>query len=398
MGLRVLHVIPAIAEQYGGPSAATLGICKALLAAGTATLVATTDADVSERLAVPTGEVVAHRGVPVIFFPRQLTESFKWSAPLARWLRSNAGDFDLVHIHAVFSHSSIAAGRACRAARVPYVVRPLGTLDPWSLDHHPRRKRLLMALAVRRLLAGAAAIHYTAPEERRLAEQRLPWLPHGVVAPLGVDDELFRSVQPEAARERTVLSLGRLDAKKGIDVLIEAFHHAAGIGPLVDWRLLIAGVGSADYRAALEKLAAAGAAQARIEFRGWADAATRRGLFNSARLFALPSQQENFGIALVEAMAAGLPVVVTPGVNLAADLEAAGAGWVSHRTVGHLAETLRGAMADEGELTRRGSCARQFAERFRWPHVATSLQCLYDEVLRNQASHAPPDLSPARPV
>lgn len=387
MAHRVLHVIPAIAHRYGGPSAATLGMCKALLAAGTTTLIATTDADGPGRLPVSTGHVGLHDGVPTIFFRRQLTESFKWSAPLARWVRTHAREFDLVHIHAVFSHSSLAAGRACRAARMPYVVRPLGTLDPWSLDRHPRRKRLLMALGVRRLLVGAAAIHYTAPQEQRLAEQRLPWLPHGIVAPLGVGEELFEPAPTgEIAREPALLTMARLDSKKGIDVLIEAFHTLAGERSLSNWRLIIAGDGAPDYVNALRTLADAGLARTRIEFRGWVGGDARRDLLRAVRLFALPSQQENFGIALVEAMACGVPVIVSPGVNLAAELETAGAGWVCERTATQLAATLRMAMSSAEQLDRRGRQARQFAERFRWAKVAETLQSVYDDVLRVAAS------------
>jgi len=108
---------------------------------------------------VPTGQIESYAGVPTIFFPRVASESFKWSAPLEAWLRERVSDFDLVHVHAVFSHSSLAAARACRAAHVPYLVRPLGTLDPWSLNHHRLRKQLLFGLGVRRMLAGAAALH-----------------------------------------------------------------------------------------------------------------------------------------------------------------------------------------------------------------------------------------------
>jgi len=179
MSCKVLHVIPALAPRYGGPSAAVVGMCRVLIAGGVPTLIASTDADGRGRLTVSTGQIESYSGVPAIFFPRVASESFKWSAPLEAWLRARVSDFDIVHVHAVFSHSSLAAGRACRAANVPYIVRPLGTLDPWSLNHHRLRKQLLFRFGVRNLLMGAAAMHYTSDEERRLAESVLPWLPKG---------------------------------------------------------------------------------------------------------------------------------------------------------------------------------------------------------------------------
>src|SRR4029079_11017995 len=105
MPSRILHVVPSLAPRYGGPSAATLGICRALAAAGTRTLIATTDADGPGRLPASLGDVTTYEGLDTVFFPRQISESFKWSSPLARWVRHHATAFDLVHVHAVFSHS-----------------------------------------------------------------------------------------------------------------------------------------------------------------------------------------------------------------------------------------------------------------------------------------------------
>ncbi len=378
MNLRVLHVIPSIAARYGGPSTATIGMCRALKAAGHLPLVATTDADGDGRLPVERGRVLIHEDVPMIFFARHYGESFKWSRPLSSWLMRHVADFAIVHVHAVFSHASLAAGAACRARGIPYIVRPLGTLDPWSLDHHSRRKRLLMWLGARRMLTAATSVHYTTREERDLAEGRLPWLPRGSVAPLGVDDRFFASPD-SCGRAPAVLTMARLDPKKGIDLLIAAFHAVAGQGPLAHWRLVVAGDGAPSYVASLRRLAASGAACGRIEFPGWVDGDRRMAVLRSARVFALPSQQENFGIALAEAMASGLPAVVTPGVNLANDLTAEGAGWLSDRRPDAIADTLRLALASDEDIARRRAAARQFAERFRWTRVAEALASLYDE-------------------
>ena len=392
--MKVLHVIPGIAARYGGPSAAVVGMCRALQGAGVEPLIASTDADGAGRLAVPTGRVTTFEGVPAVFFPRQVSESFKWSAPLSQWLREHAAEFDVVHVHAVFSHSSIAAGRACRRSRVPYIVRPLGTLDPWSLSRHPWRKKLLFAVAVRRLLERAAAIHYTTDEERRLAQPRVGNHVPGVVVPLGIDDELFvRADEDGSARAPIVLALNRLHPKKGMELLIDAFHNLAGVESLKTWRLVIAGDGPAEHVADLEGRAAAGPAHDRIDFPGWLDRAARREALRQARLFVLPSHQENFGIAVVEAMATGLPVLVSPGVNLARAISDAGAGWVSERAVEPLTAMLRAALLDPAALQRCGVAARQFALQFRWSTVADGLRAMYEQV---QHAAAAPDAAPLR--
>jgi glycosyltransferase involved in cell wall biosynthesis len=390
---RVLHVIPALAPRYGGPSAATIGMCESLQSAGVETMVATTDADGPGRLDVSTEGESRFHGVRVRFFTRQASESFKWSRPLGRWLSAHGRDFDLVHIHAVFSYSSIAAGRACRSHGVPYLVRPLGSLDPWSLRRHAWRKRLLLRLGVRSLLTGAAAMHYTSDEEARLAEGVMPWLPRRAVVPLGVDEELFAGPPANTQSESPyILALSRLDRKKGIEVLIDAFHHVAALDTRNRWSLVIAGGGDPAYVKSLQALASIGPGSSRIMFRGWVAGADRVKLLRGASLFALPSYQENFGIAMVEALAAGVPVMVTPGVNLGGDIEAAGAGWVVSRDPSVWRHALLAVTSDDRERQARGTRARDYASRFRWSAVARSLAALYRELTSQRLSWSPAEL------
>ena len=126
--MKVLHVIPSIAARYGGPSQAIYTMCRALQARGAEILIATTNADGSGELPVVLGKEIIYQGAPTIFFPRQWSEALKYSRPLALWLEQNVRNFDLAHVHAVFSHACVGAARACRKNVVPYMVRPLGTL------------------------------------------------------------------------------------------------------------------------------------------------------------------------------------------------------------------------------------------------------------------------------
>jgi glycosyltransferase involved in cell wall biosynthesis len=397
MARRVLHVIPAVAPRYGGPSTATFGICHALEAAGVETMVATTDADGPDRLPVETGSLQKYRGIRTIFFPRVMSEAFKWSGPLGSWLAANVGSFDLVHIHGVFSHSSVAAARACRRARVPYFGRPLGQLDPWSLSQHRWRKWLMLELSGRDMLRGASAMHYTSEAERSLAE-RLPGLPSGVVVPLGIDDACFRTSAGRRRDAPYVLALSRLHIKKGFELLIDAFHAVPIDGRRVPAALVLAGDSDDEpYVAGLKRRAASGPARDRISFHGWVTGDARQSLFEGASLFALPSAQENFGLAVAEAMAAGVPVMVSPEVNLSADIEARRAGWVVARDRDGWTTAITAALADDAELAQRGRRARQLAERFRWPVVGRALADAYDGVLQPWAEatlgrHPVPDV------
>src|SRR6185369_11560529 len=135
--MRVLHVIPSVEERSGGPATAIVPMCRALMQQGIEVLLITTNHGLDDEEVLRRS---VYREVPAKFFPSQLGESFKYSRPLATWLAFHINSFDLVHIHSVFNHASVAAAHACRKAKVPYVIRPLGTLEPWSMAQKPLRK------------------------------------------------------------------------------------------------------------------------------------------------------------------------------------------------------------------------------------------------------------------
>ena len=160
--MRVLHVIPSVSERSGGPATAIIPMCRALMREGIEVLLVTTNAGLSGA----NGDGIEYKGVPARLFHSQWGESFKYSRPLASWLNANIRNFGVAHIHAVFNHSSVAAARACRDAGVPYVIRPLGTLDPWSMTQKSLRKRLFWQVAGKAMLQRAAAVHYTSEAEK----------------------------------------------------------------------------------------------------------------------------------------------------------------------------------------------------------------------------------------
>lgn len=383
--MRVLQVIPSVAARDGGPAVVAVETVRALRAAGYDAVLATTDADGDGRLDVPTGTWTTWDGVPTLFFRRLASTAFKWSPALAAWVGAHAGEYDVVDIHAVFSHASIAAGRGARRAVVPYVVRPHGALDPWSLGRKSWRKRAVLAAGARRLLAGAARMQYTTSAEQHLAEQALSWLPPGAVVPLGVDDAWF---ERRVAREESpiILAMSRLEQKKGLELLIDAFAAASTDPAMARWRLVLAGDGARDYVNALQGRAASSGASARIEFVGWVSGEAKRELVRAAALLASPSLQENFGLSIAEAMAAGVPVLVSPGVNLADDVAASGAGWVVSRDIGALAAQLRTIAHDAAARARAGQAAHRLADRYRWSRTAEVLADLYRDVAAREPS------------
>jgi glycosyltransferase involved in cell wall biosynthesis len=389
--VKVLHVIPAVAPRYGGPSRAVLEMSRAIQSRGMGPLIVTTDADGAGRLPVDLGRPLGYQGVLTLFFSCQWSESFKYSRPLASWLRRNVKDFDVVHVHAVFSHACMAAARACLEHGVSYVVRPLGTLDPWSLRQKRLRKRLLWHAGAKYVVRGAAAVHYTAAQEQRLAEP-FARANRGVVIPLGVDAELLnaaprgwpvRDGHPTLAKSPYVLVLCRLHPKKGLELLLDAFLSLTREPAFGNWRLVVAGEGEHVYVSSLKRLVEERHGEGHVVFTGWLDGAARVAALREATLVALVSHQENFGLSIVEAMACGVPVLVSSHVNLAEEIQAAGAGWVTSLDHAPLLASLREVLTADDEWARRGQAGRELVRRrFLWSTVAEQLIELYRSIVK----------------
>jgi glycosyltransferase involved in cell wall biosynthesis len=378
--MRVLHVIPSVAERSGGPATAIVPMCRALKQEGVEVLLVSTDAGMDQD-----ASVAEYKGIPAKFFPTQIGHSFKYSRPLSTWLVSNIQQFDVAHIHAVFNHSSIAAAHVCRRARVPYVVRPLGTLEPWSMTQKSLRKRVFWQVSGKGMLRRAAAIHYTT-EAEKLSTERLLGLNHGKVIALGIEANSATSSTdarldhhfPELVGGPYALVLSRLHPKKGLDVLIDAFLSLVQVQKFAHWRLVIAGDGPADY---VLKLKAMAGARSQIMFTGWLDGEKKDAVLSGASLLVLPSHQENFGLCVVEALSHSVPVLVSPHVNLAEEIVLANAGWIAtvdkHALMTRLAEVL----SDEEERALRGQAGKQLAQKYSWGTVAKSLVDLYKELI-----------------
>jgi len=394
--VRVLHVIPAVAARYGGPSAAVAPMCDALAGCVIETLIVATNADGDQRLNVAVGQRTSWQGTPAIFFERNFSESFKYSSGLASWLRDHVADFDIVHIHAVLSHACLAAAAACRAKRVPYILRPLGTLAPWSLRQKAFRKRITLALGARRAILSASAVHCTSLEEQHGIEQEFSGA-RAVVIPLGIDAAVLEASTPSWAdrnRDRYVLSISRLHAKKNLETLIRAFVDVAARTQDA-WRLVIAGSGEPDYVDRLQQFAKAHDRHGRVQFAGWVDGPQKRELLQRASLFALASLHENFGISVLEALASGVPAILSGEVDLAAAVRLGHAGWVVDPTAESLVLGLQEALGNDAERASRGQAARALASRYAWPGVAAELVDLYRRLQTDRAALGNPILSSA---
>ncbi len=341
--MKILHVIPAVSPKYGGPSLALVPMCKALIEAGVDIQIASTDAEPCGRIPFELGIQTSYQGVPGIFFQKQGRGSFTYSLPLARWLTKNVSAFHVVHIHGVFSHVCLTAARACQRQGVPYLIRPLGHIESWSLAQKPLRKKLFLKTGGASMLRKAAALHYVSSSEKELSESALK-LNHGVVIPLGID----------------------LQARKD-----EKF---------VDWQLVIAGDGSPKYEDSLKQIIRENNASDSVLLTGWLDGEAKSRALAGASVMALPSHHDAFGLCVIEAMAHGIPVLVGTQVGLAKEILIGGAGWTSEVEISALSETLALILSDHDERRRRGMAGRALASKFDWQHVAEMLVRLYESI------------------
>jgi len=231
------------------------------------------------------------------------------------------------------------------------------------------------------MLSGAAAVHYTSQAEKAATEDLLG-VNHGQVIPLGI--EAVADSTNGAPRDPYVLVLSRLHPKKGLDVLIDALIALTRREKFAPWRLVIAGDGPPDYVALLKRKAAA--AQDRIVFAGWLDGERKEKMLRNASLLALPSYQENFGLCVMEALARSVPVLLSPHVNLANEIEAASAGWIAPVESQALTETLASALSNPDELARRGRAGKLLSQRYSWERVASDLTELYTRIVNGHTN------------
>lgn len=387
--MRVLHVIPSAAPVDGGPNLAVRAMGRGLARHGLEVTVATTNASGSAALDVPLDTPVIDEGVVYRYFARTVPGSWKFSWPLTRWLWANAAAYDVIHVHALFSYATIPGCRAAAHVPVPYVVRPLGTLSGWSLARRRWKKRPYYALLERSHLQMAAAIHVTSEAEAEDVA-RLGYADRTRVIPLGVDvSEVPRARRAASAAPVRLLFLSRLHEKKNVPLLLRALAVAVSSGQLVE--LTVAGDGDAEYRTQLVSLVEQLGLQRCVRFVGHVEGDEKRRLLSQADCFILPSAHENFGLAVAEALAARLPVIVTPGVALSREVARAGAGLVTEATDEAVASAIMWAREHPAALREMGDRAWQLARReLSWDTTCERLAALYDELAAGRTRQGRP--------
>jgi glycosyltransferase involved in cell wall biosynthesis len=396
--MKLLMVAPDLDRTRGGPAPVCIEAAELMGRQGHEVRIVTSDRGLPPeyrraRSPETAFETSWRPGVVVEAFPLDRPHFWGTSWAMRRRLQTLIPEADILHIHALYLFHDWVAGAICRRWNKPYIVQPHGSLDPFIYRRHRWRKTIIDIAFQNDMLRRAAGIHYTAADERDLARPHAR-NPRGWVVPNGIDLAAYDPLPPRSAlRERypligdrkVILFFGRLNFKKGVDTTIAAFGAVARERD--DVFLLLAGPDGGLLQSAKEWVDAAGISD-RVLFTGMVTGEEKRIVLSGSDIFVLPSQSENFGIAVVEAAACGMPVVNSDRVNLWRDFHDAQAALVAPPEATAFAVHLRRLLdhpAETAAMARRGA---DFARAsFTWDALAPRYEAMYREAIAFNSRH-----------
>ncbi len=387
--MKVIQIVPSISLIYGGPSQMILGLAPALAKEGVKVTVITTDSNGDNNqnpLDVSLNIPIQKDGYEIIYFRCAPFRRYKFSLDLCKWLNRYAQEFDLAHIHALFSPVSSAAAAICRRRKLPYILRPLGTLDPADLQKKRYLKQIYTAILERENIAGASALHFTSVQEAQISE-RFGVKTRDLVMQLGVNPlkENKENIRNQLGIDDDiplVLFMSRIDKKKGLNLLIPALEKLLVEG--LNFHFVLAGTNpqEPDYENKIKSQIDHSTLRSHTTITGFVTGDLKSSLLQAADLFVLPSYYENFGIAVAEAMVAGTPVVISDQVHIYQQVQESESGWVTTTDVLTLTESLRTALQNPAECQRRGLNAKEYAlQNYSWDAIARQTIQAYKQIL-----------------
>ncbi len=397
--MKILHVIPSISADMGGPSQVALNLVKSLRDLGQEAEILTTNFGMGD---VPLGDrtdylfdSTLNLSVPVWFMsydPPNLKE-FIFSRAATAWLWRNLENYDVLDHHYLFSYLPTCAAAIARFKKIPYTVRTMGQLTPWALAQGKAKKQIYTALLERKNLAKAAAIHCTAKGEAadvRAFGIQTPTitLPLGVNIPEAIADApaKLRSKYGIAPNIPIILFLSRLHYKKRPDLLLRSLADLRNAAE--PFFAIFAGTGEPEYLEELQTLTQELNLDQQVIFPGLITGEDKECLLQGADLFALPSFSENFGIAVAEAMVVGLPVVITRGIQISPEIEAAQAGTIIDDTQTSLTAALLDLLRSPEKRRAMGERGQHFARTtYSWSAIAHQLIDEYTKIQQQNPQH-----------
>jgi glycosyltransferase involved in cell wall biosynthesis len=381
--MRVLHVIRDLSPNTGGPVSAVLNMAEAQSRLGHQVTIAATGLD----------QKALRSGAQIETYACQLS-AWNMSYGLMRGLRRLIPDSDIVHLHTMWEFPIWISSKISNLHKKPYILRPCGMLDEWSLLQGRQKKSAYLRLLGNSIIRRAAAVHFTSEGELEkalpLARENSFVLPIGLPAAAfsyGTGAHEFMQRWPGLEGKRLVLYLGRLHPKKQPEVVIRAFGSVAA--EWQDVHLILAGPADKQYLTALVELVENSGLSARVTFTGPLEGDEITAAYRAAYCFVLPSLQENFGIAVAEAMAAGCPVIVSDRVDLCTLIREENAGLVCTVDVESVVKALRTMISIPSLRDTCSRNARRLAlEKLTWDKLCSQLMAIYEDILAGKKSQS----------
>jgi glycosyltransferase involved in cell wall biosynthesis len=382
--MKILHIISSVNPAGGGPIEGVKQLGTTLVASGHRVEIASLDS--------PEMPWVGECPLPVHpLGPPHL--GYAYSHRLIPWLRAHHHEYDAAVVNGIWQYHSFAAWRALHGSNTPYVIFTHGMLDPWFKREYPLKhlkKWMYWPWAEYRVLRDAQAVLFTCESERILARDSF-WLyrchekvvSYGTAKPKGdPSSELaqFLGRYPQLRGRKLALFMGRIHPKKGCNLLIESFAKVFTARP--DWSLVMAGPDQVGWQEQLSRRAVDLGVADRITWTGMISGSLKWGALRAAEIFVLPSHQENFGIVVAEALAAGVPALISTQVNIWREIESDGAGLSAEDTLPATCEMLETYLqmpAGKKQAMRRAAriC---FEQRFEIQRAAHTLHAVLRQV------------------
>lgn len=388
--MHILFVIPAIGNVYGGPSKTVINLAKALNSHGVIVDIVTTNANGAESLDIPLQQWLTESGSRIQYFPYVSLGEYKWSSTLASWLFRHVQDYDLVQSNAIFSLPNAPAHWACQWKKVPYIMTPRGMLEPWALSYKAWKKRLYYALFERPALNQVSAIQALASSEANNISALKLKSPI-VIVPNGIHDsdfqnqtkpKIFYQKFPHLRNKKLILFLGRIDPKKGLDILAQAFKLIFPHFP--EAHLVVAGPDNIGFLPKAQNFFLEAGCLNAVTFTGMLTGDLKYAALAAASLYVAPSYSEGFSMSILEGMASGLPCVITTGCNFPEAAEAR-AAYVVEPTADHVSHALIQCLQDPEAAQSLGYRARHFVcKNYTWDRIATLLIEVYTAILNQE--------------
>ena len=383
--MKVLHVVPTYwpAVRYGGPIYSVHGLCAALATKSLDINVITTSVDGRIDTDVEHGKVCFKDDVKIFYYQSQHLRRIYYSPQLRQALKGNMKKFDIVHLHSIFLYPTNIAARLAVKYKIPYVVSPRGMLEKALIKNKSTiAKSIWLKLFEKKTLEQADLIHLTSDREQQKLSEFNYNFPKTVVIPNGVDLDSLNGIQNlNKASVFQVLFIGRLSWKKQIGKLIESLT-------LLDFsvKLIIAGNDEEKYipylKRLIDNLRINEKDHINIDFVGAQYGDKKKQLFITSNVMVLPSLSENFGNTVIESLAMGCPVIVTPEVGASEVVRKSDSGLITDGTAEDIAKKI-GYLKQNPEMAKQMSQngVDEIKKNYLWSIVADSMIDAYQGLL-----------------